>query len=110
MNFKIIKSRFDSVSYHLYCLDDKCLYKKNGKGKEVQYYTCIGKNQIDDAKCQVSGKVYNQKFVRLNNFIEHNHEDHEVNAEVEVIKHQIKIEVKETTTPISSIFRNHTKK
>ena len=110
MNFKIINSRLDSKSCHLYFLKDKCLYKKNGKRDKVQYYICIGKDPIDNTKCEASGKMHNQKFQRINSFVKHNHENHELNAEAEVVKHEIKLDVKDSTTPISTIFRNHTKK
>lgn len=54
MNFKNIKLRFESNSYHLLYDVDECLYRKNGYKllkdcKKVQYYVCI--------HCEVRGKV-----------------------------------------------------
>ena len=109
-NYKLINIRLNRDSNHLYCLEDKCLYKKNGKQKD-QYYICIGKNEIEDSQCQASGKLKNGKFIRLKTGIKkHNHEDHSHQAEVEEIKLKIKQDVKELSTPISEIFRNCTKK
>ena len=53
-NFQLLKSRFDSFSYHLLFNFDKCLYKKNGvktlkNGLKVQYYSCLS--------CHVNGKI-----------------------------------------------------
>lgn len=110
MNYKIISSRLDSKSYHLYYLKDECLYKKNGMRKGIQYYTCTGKNAIDESKCPATGKVIDQKFQRINCLVKHNHESHKLDAEAEKVKHLIKLEVRASTTPIATIFRNVTKK
>lgn len=53
-DFKFIKLRFKTNSFHLFYEVDKCLYKKNGykilkDGKKVQYYICI--------QCNVKGKI-----------------------------------------------------
>lgn len=110
-NYKLIQTRFNIDSFHLYSVDDKCLFKKNGKIKGVQYYKCIDKNKTDEKPCEVTGKVIGQKFVRLKKTINiHSHEDHSIQAEAEEVKMNIKEDVSKSSTPISSIFFNHTKR
>jgi hypothetical protein len=108
LNFKIIDLKIQRESTHLYHYNDKCLYKKNGKKK---YYICIGKNAISGESCQASGKIENGRFIRINQQKNrHQHENHEIQAQVEEVYRDIKQDVAASSTPISQVFHKHTNK
>ncbi|KAG5674151.1 hypothetical protein PVAND_004135 [Polypedilum vanderplanki] len=112
-NYKIINLKLGKASSHLFLSGDKCLYRKNGSvnGKNVQYYICIGKNSISDENCKVTGKVENGVFKRIDcQKNKHYHPSHEIQADVEDTLYEIKTQVANTSTPISNVFHECTKK
>jgi hypothetical protein len=104
-NYELISSRYDNISQHLYFFDEKCLFVKNGVKNKTQYYRCVGENKIEN-RCKVTGKVVNNKFIRINEKVNfHNHENHEERAASEKLIQQIKLDVENhPETPIRTLF------
>lgn len=108
-NYQLINVKAGRESYHLFYNEDKCLYKKNGHKKGVYYYSCIGKNEFENEKCSVGGKIIDGRFLITKHAI-HNHPNHETKAEAELIYSSLKLEVTNCSDTIESVYRRITAK
>jgi hypothetical protein len=105
-NYTLIQTKHKVKAFHLYYHKDKCLYKKNGTKNGINFYKCLVKS------CKCSGKVINNQFVPLKQDTnKHEHENHELKAESEMILSKIKDSVYENPeTPVRKIFFEKIKK
>lgn len=85
-NICLTSIRESTKDQHLYFLDDKCQYIKNGKRNDKIYYKC----KVSD--CPRRGTLVKNVFYVRN---EHsNHNTHETDFEIESLKAEIKESVK----------------
>ena len=104
INYQIINQRFGRNSTYLYYLNDKCLFKKNGNKKGIQYYICTGHDEKNNA-CKVTGKISNGIFHINKGINKHNHkENHSFKAEAQQICNEMKYDAKRTSESIENIY------
>jgi hypothetical protein len=101
--FELIRLKDGRNSFHLYFKYDKCLYRKNGKYKDMQYYCCIGKN-FDNEQCKVTGKLQNGIFTINSGIATHEHPTHEDRANCQKALNEIKSELNQSTDSIENIL------
>lgn len=108
LNFKLINIRDGLNTDYLFYDLDKCLYKKNGKRKDVQYYICSDKS--DNKNCSVTGKLVNGVFSTIKQINKHNHPNHEQSAEIQSYYNTLKEVVKNSNESVEKILTESAKK
>ena len=102
MNFKIHQVKVKRLCEYLEFIPERMAYVKNGRKKDIQYYSC------KESNCEVSGKVVDNVFLKINNRDgsekQHNHPDHKTFLEVLDTKYEIKVQALQTSDSFENIF------
>ena len=86
------------------------MYKKNGFKNNVQYYLCTGIDELNSEKCKVTGKLFDGKFAKTKSIHRHNHKDHEVEADVQLIYANLKENVTDSSETIENLYNKSIEK
>ncbi|KAG5666161.1 hypothetical protein PVAND_017707 [Polypedilum vanderplanki] len=110
LNFKLLEVKSNSKARFLYYIQEKCLFKKNGKSRRdcesAQYYICAEKS-FSGKICKASGKLINNSFIRIETNDHTHDENHEDRAAALVTISSMRENVVNSTDAIETIFSNN---
>lgn len=96
-NFQTINLKEKRVSVHYFILDEQCIYSAYSTRKAIKYLKCIS--------CNCKGKLSIDIFERTNANVDHNHQNHQHQADYEIAFEKLRQTVRESQQPVRDLHK-----